>query len=245
MATAVEAQAIGTGHGEKSAVDPGPQSTAPGAPTAAAPQPYIDSSNGESSSGASAQAQQQQRWDYGGNPLAREYSHLSQMHGPSAAFFQPGMFKEVDPNKANAWALSSYGGWWIGLGIIFIPGSFEVAEAYGGETPEFFTCLGFYIYGWFIFTVLVWLATLRSTAVFSALLLSVWLAFLCLATSYIDNTGGDAPEPHYHLQVAGGVFGIIAAFLAWCFFDVPTFPFPWSPEGREKRGKVKDEEKNA
>ena len=74
---------------------------------------------------------------------------------------------------------------------------------------------GSYIYGWFIFTVFVWLATLRATLVFNVLILTVWIAFLCLATSYYYNTGGEKPMPQYHLQTAGGAFGIIASFLAW------------------------------
>ena len=77
---------------------------------------------------------------------------------------------------------------------------------------EFYRALGLYIYGWFIFTVLVWLATLRSTLIFNLLILTVWLAYLCLATGYYDNIDG---TPNHGLIVAGGAFGIIAGFLAW------------------------------
>ena len=64
------------------------------------------------------------------------------------------------------------------------------------------------------------------------------------------------PMPHRDLQLAGGGFGIIAAFLAWwvmfagvldkgnSFFLLPTFHFPWSPEGIERRAKSTDVEKN-
>lgn len=81
-----------------------------------------------------------------------------------------------------------------------------------GSMAEFYTAFGFYIYGWFIFTVLVWIATLRSTLIFNLLILTVWLAFLMLATAYVDNIDG---VPNHHLVVAGGAFGIVAAFLAW------------------------------
>jgi len=33
----------------------------------------------------------------------------------------------------------------MGLAIILIPGGFEIASAYGGETAEFYTVLGFYV----------------------------------------------------------------------------------------------------
>lgn len=72
-----------------------------------------------------------------------------------------------------------------------------------------------YIFGWFIFTVLVWVATLRATLIFNLLIFVVWIAFLCLGLSYLYNTGGEKPMPQYHLQTAGGAFGVIAAFLAW------------------------------
>ena len=260
-----------------------------------------------SSSSSSAPHNEQQahhRFEYGGNPLAHQYTNESTLSA-NAAFFQPGLYKAnlVDPKRANpvplglsgfalttfvlsiinlgtrgvmtpnivvgpalayggliqllagmwemgigntfgAWALSSYGGFWISLGIIFTPGGFNIATAYGGETGAFYTVFAFYIYGWMIFTIFVWLATLRSTIIFSLLLMTVWLAFLCLATGYLYHTGtGLDAAPHLPLIRAGGWFGIMAGFLAWwvmiagiltkdnSFFTVPTFPFPWSPEG--------------
>lgn len=49
-------------------------------------------------------------------------------------------------NTFGATALTSYGGFWIGLGIIFTPGGFHIAEAYGGQNEAFYTALGFYLY---------------------------------------------------------------------------------------------------
>lgn len=175
-------------------------------------------------------------------------------------------------NTFAAWALSSYGGFWISLGIVFTPGLFEIMDSYSTKA-EFYTAFGFYIYGWFIFTVLVWIATLRSTLIFNMLILTVWLAFLMLATGYVDNTDG---VPNKQLVIAGGAFGIMAGFLAWwvmvagvinkenrsvhpfgcccyrcfankmfnrSFFTIPVFHFPWSPEGRKRRNKDYDAEK--
>lgn len=45
-------------------------------------------------------------------------------------------------NTFAAWALSSYGGFWIGLGIIFVPGGFEIVDQYGGQTEQFYNVLG-------------------------------------------------------------------------------------------------------
>lgn len=48
-------------------------------------------------------------------------------------------------NTFGATALTSYGGFWVGLGIIFTPGGFEIARAYGGTNGAFYNALGFYI----------------------------------------------------------------------------------------------------
>lgn len=71
-----------------------------------------------------------------------------------------------------------------------------------------------------------------------------------LATAYIDNsTVAGVTAPNKSLNVAGGAFGIVAAFLAWwnmlagiadksnSLFLVPVAHFPWSEKGRERRGK--------
>lgn len=182
-------------------------------------------------------------------------------------------------NTFGATALTSYGGFWIGLGIIFTPGGFNIAEAYGGATPAFYTALGFYLYvrlspslsrlcthiltsiqGWFIFTFLLWILTLKSTVAFSSLFFTVWLTFLMLATGYIHTTTVDGvTAPNHSLNLAGGSFGIIASFIAWwnllagiadrgnSFFLVPVLHFPWSEKGRsrrrEKAESIKDVEK--
>ena len=99
MATAREADAFGSGHGEVHASGPEIQSTAPGAPTANPPAPH--DSSGESLSDASKN-QGAEHWNYGGNPLAHQWSNVSYALAPNAAYLQPGVFREVDPKRANA-----------------------------------------------------------------------------------------------------------------------------------------------
>ena len=48
-------------------------------------------------------------------------------------------------NTFGATALSSYGGFWISLGIVFTPGGFGIATAYGGTGAAFYNALGFLI----------------------------------------------------------------------------------------------------
>ncbi|KAL1296752.1 hypothetical protein AAFC00_000220 [Neodothiora populina] len=183
--------------------------------------------------------------------------------GPAYAYggliqFLAGMWEIAYGNTFGGWALPSYGAFWIGLGIIFTPGGFEIISSYGGENVEFYTALGFYIFGWFIFTFLVWLMTLRSTVAFSSLFLFVWLTFLMLGCAYLNTTTtAGVTAPNEGLVRAGGACGIIAAFIAWwnmlagiadrsnSFFLVPVLHFPWSEKGRERRASKVDEEKQS
>lgn len=94
--------------------------------------------------------------------------------------------------------------------------------------------------GWFIFTTILLFCTLRSTVAFFSLFLMLDLAFLMLGIGYLHDANVGCIK-------AGGVFGLLAAFLAWynafagiaddsnSFFVVPVAHFPWSDKGRQKR----------
>ncbi|TQS33232.1 hypothetical protein Golomagni_06430, partial [Golovinomyces magnicellulatus] len=83
-------------------------------------------------------------------------------------------------NTFGATALSSYGGFWIAYAILLVP-QFHALD------PEKYTAaaeanvLGFFLTGWFIFTTLMVLCTLRSTVMFFSLFFTLDLAFLFLA----------------------------------------------------------------
>jgi len=159
-----------------------------------------------------------------------------------------GMWEMAVGNTFGATALSSFGGFWIAFGITLTPGGFNIiVGGYGGLTPEFLNAFAFFLFGWFIFTFLLLIATLRSTVAFFFLFFTLDLAFLMLGIGYITQSGG-VPNPG--CIKAGGAFGIIAAFTAWynalagildksnSFFLIPVFHFPWSEKGREARQKV-------
>jgi len=106
------------------------------------------------------------------------------------------------------------------------------------------------IQGWFIFTFLLLICTLRSTVAFFFLFFMLDLAFLMLGIGYLYGANESCIK-------AGGVFGILAAFAAWynalagiadssnSFFVIPVAHFPWSDKGREMRGKVDNSEARA
>lgn len=160
-----------------------------------------------------------------------------------------GMWEMAVGNTFGATALSSYGGFWISFGIILTPG-FQIASTLEAQSPyPFLNSFGLYLFGWFIFTTVLLLCTLRSTVAFFLLFFTLDMAFLMLGCGYLKNAGG---HPHTGLVRAGGAFGIVAAFLAWynalagiadssnSFFVIPVAHFPWSEKGRERRGKTEE-----
>ncbi|QDS68925.1 hypothetical protein FKW77_008332 [Venturia effusa] len=171
-----------------------------------------------------------------------------------------GMWEMAVGNTFGATALSSYGGFWISFAITLTPGGFGIVSALGGAaTPLFLNSFGFFLFGWFIFTFLLLLCTLKSTVAFFMLFFTLDLAFLCLGIGYLDHSvsAAGAAAPNHTAIKAGGGFGILAAFLAWynafagiadssnSFFVVPVAHFPWSDKGRERRGKVNNENARA
>lgn len=160
-----------------------------------------------------------------------------------------GMWEMAVGNTFGATALSSYGGFWLSFAIILTPGGFNIVGTLEADTTAPFTnSFGLYLMGWFIFTFLLLLCTLRSTVAFFSLFFTLDLAFLMLGLGYLYAD----PAPHPGLIKAGGYFGLFAAFLAWynalagiadssnSFFVIPVAHFPWSEKGRELRGKPTD-----
>ncbi|KIW17489.1 hypothetical protein PV08_04683 [Exophiala spinifera] len=167
-----------------------------------------------------------------------------------------GMWEIAVGNTFGGTALSSYGGFWISFAIILTPGGFQVVstiEEEGGGSA-LLNSLGLYLMGWFIFTFILLLCTLKSTVAFFFLFFTLDLAFLLLAISYLRPVNG-APSPG--CTRAGGAFGILAAFAAWynalagiadtsnSFFIIPVAHFPWSEKGKAARAEKRDIEHQA
>jgi len=159
-----------------------------------------------------------------------------------------GMWEMAVGNTFGATALSSYGGFWLSFAIVLTPGGFHIVDALGGGTSgNFLDSFGFFLMGWWIFTTLLLLCTLRSTVAFFLLFFFLDLAFLLLGIGYLQHSNG---APLLGCIKAGGMFGLLAAFMAWynalagmadstnSFFVVPVLHFPWSDTGRKRRQTV-------
>lgn len=126
-------------------------------------------------------------------------------------------------NTFGATALSSYGGFWIAYAILLTPnwnivgtgGPYIPVDADGKVVSNMAdSALGLFLTGWFIFTTILLLCTLRSTVMFFLLFFTLDLAFLMLACGHYAKDNGVA-DVSKRLTQAGGGFGMLAAFLAW------------------------------
>ncbi|POW03894.1 hypothetical protein PSHT_11499 [Puccinia striiformis] len=131
-----------------------------------------------------------------------------------------GMWEFACGNTFGATAFSSYGGFWISSGIL---------AAYATKKDELESALGLYLFSWFIFTTIMLLGSLRTSVALVALFFFLDVTFLLLA---IGKLSADTQA----LTKAGGVFGVITAFIAWyvaaaglleaenSFIRLPTIP---------------------
>jgi succinate-acetate transporter protein len=159
-----------------------------------------------------------------------------------------GMWEMAVGNTFGATALSSYGGFWLSFAVVLTPGGFEIVSSYsaaGAGVNDFNSAFGFFLMGWFIFTTILLICTLRSTVAFFLLFFFLDLAFLLLGIGHLRASDAGVPQPN--TIKAGGYFGLFAAFMAWynalagiaddsnSFFVIPVAHFPWSVKGRERR----------
>ncbi|KAG2175662.1 hypothetical protein INT43_001309 [Umbelopsis isabellina] len=139
-----------------------------------------------------------------------------------------GMWEFKTGNTFGATAFSSYGGFWLSFGLIFVPGA-GILDGYAkSSTQTLENSLGIYLLGWTIFTGIMLIASHRSTGGLVALFFFLFITFVLLTASKFNaNTT---------LQVAGGAFGVVTAIIAWynalsglltkesSYFSLPTVP---------------------
>lgn len=117
-----------------------------------------------------------------------------------------GMWELAVENTFGGLSLGSYGGFWMSFGAISIP-FFGISDAYKNNPIEFENALGFYLIGWAIFTAMLCLVTIKSTVGFFSLFFFLTLTFLMLGIGKLGHSD--------NCTTAGGVLGIITAFIAW------------------------------
>lgn len=116
-----------------------------------------------------------------------------------------GMWEIALDNTFGGTALSSYGGFWMSWGAIQIDW-FGIKSAYT-DPIELANAVSFFLLGWTIFTFMILLCTVKSTVSFFSLFFFLEITFLLLTIGDFTRRVG--------VTRAGGVFGVITAFIAW------------------------------
>jgi succinate-acetate transporter protein len=143
-----------------------------------------------------------------------------------------GMWEFVCGNTFGATAFTSYGAFWISYALIFIP-STGIIDAYIGadvNPGDLENAVGFFLAAWFIFTFIMFLASLRSTGALASL-------FFCLTLTFMFLMIG-AFTVKVKMTKIGGGFGILTAAIAYytaasglitqqaSYFSLPTLDLP-------------------
>src|SRR4051812_39693539 len=105
--------------------------------------------------------------------LALAYGGLAQ--------FVAGMWAFRRGDTFAALAFSSYGAFWISYWALVTFNVKAIPAAHAGDA------IGLYLWGWGIFTFLLWIASFARTAAVNAVLASLTITFVLLA---IGNSGG-------------------------------------------------------
>lgn len=145
------------------------------------------------------------------------------------AQFAAGIWEGVVGNTFAFCALTSYGAFWLSYAAIQIP-AFGIKAAYEG-TDQLHNAVAFFLLGWTIFTFMLTLVTIKSTVAFCSLFLFLTITFILLTAG--DFTG------KVNVTRAGGVFGVITAFIAFynafagtanpqnSYFSAHAIKLPW------------------
>lgn len=113
-----------------------------------------------------------------------------------------GMWEFKNQNLFAATAFSSYGGFWISLGLVPI----FVEKGYIVDTEVNTTLLGWFLIGFTIFTFYMWIASFQTNKALTVTFSLLLITFILLDIGHLTN-------PFFNK--VGGYFGILTAFSAW------------------------------
>jgi succinate-acetate transporter protein len=116
-----------------------------------------------------------------------------------------GMWEFPRGNVFGGTAFTSYGSFWMSYATILIPGS-GIGAAYVTKT-ELQSALGIYLTVWCLVTFFFLTVTLSKNIAFIALFGFLTVTFACLAAGEFNANVGASK--------AGGVLGVITAFIAY------------------------------
>lgn len=133
---------------------------------------------------------------------------LSLFYGGLAQFIA-GILEIFAGNTFAAQAFISYGAFWLSFSAIYIPffGIGAAFEASPAKAATLGTAVGIYLSAWAIYTLIVFLACLRTNIAFVTLIGFLEVTFWFLAAG--------AYTGHETLTKVGGYLGLVVGALGW------------------------------
>jgi succinate-acetate transporter protein len=113
-------------------------------------------------------------------------------------------------NTFGATAFCSYGGFWLALGFILLPGTGILASLVADKALS--SGVGVFLLGWTIFTGLMFVATFRITLALMVVFGLLFLTFLTLTIGWLAGVGTGTFTTWVGI---GGWLGILTAIAAW------------------------------
>ena len=113
-------------------------------------------------------------------------------------------------NTFGATAFCSYGGFWLALGFILLPGSGILASLAADKAVS--SGVGTFLLGWTIFTGWMLIATFRISGALIAVFALLFLTFLALTIGWLSGIGTGTFTTWVQI---GGWLGIVTALVAW------------------------------
>src|SRR5439155_2789571 len=113
-------------------------------------------------------------------------------------------------NTFGATAFCSYGGFWLSLGFILLPGSGILAGLAADKSVS--AGVGTFLLGWTIFTGWMLIATFRISGALIAVFALLFLTFLALTIGWLSGIGTGTFMTWVQI---GGWLGIVTALVAW------------------------------
>ena len=131
-----------------------------------------------------------------------------------AAQVLAGMWEFRKGNVFGATAFTSYGAFWLSFWAFVTFYAADISNA-----TDRATAVGWYLIAWGIFTVIMWVASLRTTAVLALLFTLLAVTFFLLGLGDLAQNDG--------LVKLGGYLGLATAVVAWyaCLAGVSASTF--------------------
>jgi len=113
-------------------------------------------------------------------------------------------------NTFGATAFCSYGGFWLALGFILLPGTGILVSLVAAKSLS--SGVGVFLLGWTIFTALMLIATFRTSLALIVVFALLFLTFLSLTIGWLGGVGTGTFTTWVGI---GGWLGIVTAIAAW------------------------------